>query len=202
MYKDAEAEIARIAEIAAKCPADLKVKCFEVLLNGYVQSELEKNKPPTSARGARELEREKTGGGEAASTVPSAALPRFQSLAKRTGISLAKLESLFDFNVDPFVLHAVTLPTGNAAQKARNVVLLVATRSHLATGGWSADWKEVISQCVAYNCYSQNNHVTNLEKGEGSTFVSIEAKKPIELSAAGIQEAEKLLKTLTESPAA
>jgi len=117
-------------------------------------------------------------------------------------VSIEKLESLFDFSVDPFALHAVALPGKNNAEKTRQVALLAASRSYLAAGAWSADWQEVKSLCVDHNCYDAPNHAVNLKKGASTTFKSVDAGKSIDLSSGGIQEAEKLLKSLAEGTTA
>lgn len=119
-------------------------------------------------------------------------------MAKRLGVALQKLEALFDFSVDPFGLHAVTVPGKNSAEKTRNVALLAASRSYLATGSWVADWQELKSLCVDQNCYDSANHAGNLKKGSGLRFKAVDPGKPVELSSGGIKEAEKLLKTLCE----
>ena len=201
MYKNGEAALDRIFELVAKCPKELQEKCFEVLLSGYVQIEAGGTKSQASAVQSQlsQQAQQQTPGTE--SQVPAAALPRFKNTAKRLGVGAEKLESLFDFTVDPFALHALTLPGKNSAEKPRQVALLAASRSHLAAGAWSGDWQEVKSLCVDYNCYDVANHAVNLKKGAGTTFKSVEAGKTIDLSTDGIQEAEKLLKALAEETA-
>lgn len=136
------------------------------------------------------------------SQIPSAVLTRLKNTAKRLGVTLQNLESLFDFSVDPFALHAITLPGKKNSDKSRNVALLAASRSYLATGSWCADWQEVKSLCVDHSCYDAANHAVNLKKGANRLFKGVEPGKPIGLSSGGIKEAEKLLKNLSEDAAA
>lgn len=198
MYKNGEAALDRILELVAKCPKELQDKCFEILLSGYVRIEVGTSKPATPTVLAQQSQQNQQRTDQLESHVPPAVLPRFKNAAKRIGLALDKLESLFDFSVDPFTLHPVTLPAKKNAEKTRQVALLAASRSYLAAGSWSADWQEVKSLCVDNNCYDAPNHTVNLKKGASSLFKSVDAGKSIELSSGGIKEAEKLLKSLAE----
>lgn len=197
MYKTGEAALDRILTLVAKCPKELQEKCFEVLLSGYVQMEVGPVRPPIAAAvDGNPAQSQKPPLAQHESNIPEAVLPRFKNTAKRIGVELDKLEALFDFNADPFALHAVTVPGKNNADKTRSVALLAAARSYLATGAWSADWQEVKALSVDQNCYDLANYSMTLKKAAGSLYKSVEPGKPIELSSAGIKEAEKLLKTL------
>jgi hypothetical protein len=198
MYKNGEGALERVLELVAKCPKEFQEKCFEVLLSGYVQLEVGAAKPPTPATQSQLGQQKQQQTPPAESHIPPVVLPRFKNTAKRLGVAIEKLESLFDFSVDPFALHAVTLPGKNNAEKARQVALLAAARSYLAAGSWSGDWQEVKSLCVDQNCYDAANHAVNLKKGASTMFKSVEPGKAIELSSGGVQEAEKLLKKLAE----
>lgn len=198
MYKNGEAALDRILELVAKCPKELQEICFEVLLSGYVQIEAGTVKPHA------QVEQTKQGLQADQQTlvtdpqIPQDVLTRLKNTAKRLGVILQKLESLFDFSVDPFTLHAITLPGKKNADKTRNVALLAAARSYLATGSWSADWQEVKSLCVDHSCYDGANHAVNLKKGSSTLFKGVKSGEPIELSSGGIKEAEMLLKNLSE----
>ncbi|GEM_PF-5715869 len=201
MYKNGEAALDRILELVAKCPKDLQEKCFEGLLLGYVQLEVGGTKPLSTAAESSQRERPRQDTPATESPIPPTALLRFKNTAKRLNVTVEKLDALFDFSVDPFVVHPVALTGKNNAEKARQVALIAASRSYLASGSWSADWQEVKALCVDYNCYDGGNHAVNLKKGAGAVFKVVEPGKAIELSSDGIKEAEKLLKRLAEGPA-
>ncbi len=194
MYQNGEAALDRILELVAKCPKELQDKCFEVLLAGYVQLQVNAVKP--QPQGGQPPKRDVPPRDE--SPIPPTALPRFNSMCTRLKVAPEKLETIFDFSVDPFALHAVNLPGKNDAEKTRQVALLAASRSYLAAGSRSADWQEVKSLCVDHNCYNSPNHVTNLKQWARKMFKGVEPGKPIQLSASGTKEAEKLLKKLAE----
>jgi len=125
MYKNGEAALDRILELVTKCPKELQEKCFEVLLSGYVQLEVGAVKPQAPPASGLQLQQPPQQPSSAESAIPPTVLPRFKNAAKRLGIGLDKLEGLFDFNVDPFGLHAVTIPGKNNAVKARSVRCLL-----------------------------------------------------------------------------
>jgi len=197
MYKNGEVSLARILELVTKCPKEFQEKCFEVLLSGYVHLEVGATKPPITE--SQIEQRQENAPSE--SHIPPAVLPRFKTMAKRLKVTMEKLETLFDFSVDPFALHAVTLPGKNNAEKTRQVVLLAASRSYLSAGLWCADWQEVKALCVNDNCYDSVNHAAILKKGASLIFKNVETGNPIELSSDGIKQAEKLLKSLAEETA-
>lgn len=195
MYSNAEETIKAILSLVELCPDQLKEKCFEVLLTGYVDSEVRKTVP--------QLGTPPPPPGQAppappALSIPTTILPRFHTMAKRIASDVQSLESIFDFNNDPFTFHPFQIPGGSKAEKTRNVALAIAARTYLATGSWTADWKEVKATCVDQNCYDRPNHVTYLRQGVSSLFKSIESEKTIELTSGGMQEAEKTLGLLAK----
>lgn len=198
MYKTGEAALDRILALVSKCPKEFQEKCFEVLLGGYVQMEVGALRLPSAPAAANPLQPPQMPPAQNESSIPQAVLPRFKNTAKRLGVELEKLEALFDFNADPFGLHAVTIPGKKNADKTRSVALLAAARSYLATGAWNADWQEVKALCVDQNCYDLANYSITLKKSAGTLFKTVEPGNPIELSSAGIKDAEKLLKALAE----
>ena len=197
MYKNGEAAIDRVLVLVAKCPQELQPKCFEILLNGYVQLQVNAAAPPVAGDLNQLQQLHKLQAPPPETDVPAAARTRFANTAKRIDVSLDKLESLFDFGVDPFTLQAVVLPGKNNAEKAREVALLAASRSYLATGSWSADWSEVKALCVDHNCYDKKNQLVNLKAGVNKNlFKAVELGGTIELAVNGVKKAEQLLKHL------
>lgn len=198
VFKDAEKQLESILKVVEKCPEPLKVKCFEILLTAYAEA-------ASREAGARSVTPvahtpppppPPPGG---ATQIPQSLQQRFGIMAKRIGVPVQNLERLFDFSAEPFTFHAFQLPGDKGAKKSRNVVLLVAAKSYLATGVWSADWAEVKAECTNHSCYDQDNHAANLKKGEGDEwFKAVNAGKPIELKPAGVTKAEELLKSLVE----
>jgi hypothetical protein len=198
MYKNGETAITRVLELTNKCPKELQEKCFELLLAGYVQLELV-GRPLTAPAGGKPADQTPAAPPSpmVEAAIPAAALNRFKTTAKRNNISLDNLANLFDFNSDPFTLQPVSLSGNKTADKARQVVLLAAVRSYLASGFWSADWQEVKSLCVDYSCYDLPNHSTNLKQGnKAGLFKAIERGKPIDLTPSGVTKAEELVKSL------
>jgi hypothetical protein len=151
MYKNGEAALDRILELVSKCPKDLQDTCFELLLSGYVQIEIGGAKPHVQAEQTKQGLQADPQTAVANPLIPPAVLTRLKNTAKRLGTTPQKLESLFDFSVDPFTLHAITLPGNKNADKTRNVALIAASKSYLATGSWSADWQEVKALCVDHS---------------------------------------------------
>ena len=189
MYEDGAKQLEAILALVKQCPEPLQEKCFTILLQGYVDSEQSRVVPQPSGTASLAL--------SADSPVPTATnLPpdvrnRIAALAKRLNVEPAQVEDQFDFTADPFVYHPMEAPGDNNADRTRNVTLLVAVRTYLATGSWSADWSEVKARCIDLNCYDGPNHATFLKRGKGTLFKTVEVGKTIELSGPGRTAAEQ-----------
>ena len=195
MYEDAESAIDRILAVVNKCPANLQERCFEVLLRGYVETQLGTGRrEATGSASSSKTTEHKT---DVDTHIPASVAPRFKSTAKRIAVDAAALERLFDFSNDPFTLHAVSVPGKGKAEKAKNVSLLLAAKSYLASGSWSADWQEIKSYCVDQNCYDRPNHVPTIRKS--IWFKNVSPGKPLELTSEGVKEAEKLLAKVAQA---
>jgi hypothetical protein len=188
MYEDGAKQLEAILALVKQCPEPLQEKCFTILLEGYVNSEQGRvvaPPPPATPAPASGVE-----------TVTAASLPqevrgRIAALAKRLNVDPVKVEDQFDFTADPFVYHPMEAPGDNNADRTRNVTLLVAVRTYLATGSWTADWSEVKARCIDLNCYDGPNHATFLKRAKGTLFKTVEVGKTIELSGPGRTAAEK-----------
>ncbi len=196
LYPDAEKHLGEILKIVESCPEDYKSKCFEILLQGYVTFQIGAT---TGVERRRETKREESDETSKETQIPTEILQRFRTFAKRLEVSPDKLELIFDFTTDPFIYQPFTPPGGSAAEKVRSIALVLAAKTYLTTGNWSADWKEVKSLCVDHSCYISKNHVTSLQKGKPALFKTVEAGQAIVLSPDGIKQAEAIIKALAES---
>jgi hypothetical protein len=196
LYPEAEKYIDEILKIVEKCPEPYKQKCFEILLQGYVTIQAKtaggENNPPKVKKLIAEDTLKET-------QIPTEILQRFKAFAKRLDVEPEKLERIFDFNLDPFVYQPFNPPGSTTAEKARSIALVLAAKSYLATGNWSADWKEIKSLCVDHNCYDSNNHSINIQNGQGNVFKTVETGKHVILSPDGQKQAENSLKSIIES---
>ncbi|WP_147298572.1 hypothetical protein [Lysobacter soli] len=124
MFDDAQAQVERILSIVQTCPEKFQEKCFEMLLNAYLESKA--LKPPSVASGSQGTPpagADLNGGVNApGNVVPEAIRTRFNSLTTRTKVSGARGAELFDFNVDPFTFHGISVPGASNREKTRNVV--------------------------------------------------------------------------------
>jgi hypothetical protein len=68
--------------------------------------------------------------------------------------------------------------------------LLLASKSYLLTGVWSADWQEWKAVCVDQDCYDRANTAKNMTS---PMFKSASSGEGIVLSSSGKTDAEKLI---------
>ena len=198
MFDDAEVQLQRILQLVEKCPAKLQEKAFEVLLQGYVQSQMpsgpdDETRQNENDPGSREKPRLDA---QTAAEIPEEIRARFSSTAKRIGIADRQFATLFDFSTDPFRYHALVVPGSSKAEKTRNVALLVAAKNYLVTGQWTGDWKEFRAMCVDQNCYDRANNPTYVKH---DYFKSATPDNGVTLSGSGERAAQELLATLSKS---
>lgn len=190
MFEDAKPQIENILALVALCPDKLQEKCFELLLGSYLQS-LSPSRPLGNPSSATSLDVPAPGelpvNAGAAASIPDVIKTRFNSLVSRTKVNSAKAADLFDFNVDPFTFHALSIPGSSNREKMRNVALLLALKGYLTSASWVADWKEFRATCIDHSCWDQNNVVTTMKN---EWFKAASAATNISLSGNGIKAAE------------
>ena len=199
MFENAEPVIDRILELVAKCPEPLQNKCFEILLNAYIESI--KPKAPAADLGARKQNDDKGKGKKDDPPVdlelPDEVRRRFKAFAGRAKTAEPLLATLFDFHNDPFTFDAgLSVPGNSGADKMRNVALLAAAKNYLATGNWTADWKEYRKMCVEQDCYDRANAGKNLNAKK--EWFSKATEDGITLAPGGVTAATTLIGTLSK----
>jgi hypothetical protein len=200
MYEDAKKEIDKILELVSGMPEALQARGFEILLGGYVAS-LQSPLPASKSANEKQLPSSDTAGQAGIEAVPQELRNRLKTLAGQAGVTVDALVNLFDFAVDPFTLGSFVLPGSKTADKARKLALLVAARSYIANGKWTADWNEVKAACVDHSCYDSGNFSNTMSKGKGGVFKSVNVGTSIELAATGQAEAKALLASLATDAA-
>jgi hypothetical protein len=192
MYEHTEKELDQILRLVEKCPEPLQLRCFEILLEGYVSSITGSGltPPPAAASADRTDMLPPPSPPDGGHGVPAEIQNRFKTTARRLGTEVADMAALFDFESDPFIFHALHVPGASKAEKSRNVALLIAAKTYLANGQWVADWKEFRAQCVDHNCFDRTNMGSYLKH---DYFKSASAEGGVALSASGIKAAETLL---------
>lgn len=199
MYVDAHQTLDDILVLVNKCPESLKEKCFELLLNAYLESKVVKIAPApyvpaispsaSTALGTNPIHTEP-------SALPEALKSRFGAAAGRIGVTVTQLGGLFDFQLDPYNYHALNVTGNNKADKSRNVGLLLCAKSYLTMSDWSADWKEFRAVCIDQECWDKANISTHL--GRSGYFKVASAGEGLMLNGSGVEAAQALLAQLIQ----
>lgn len=196
MFSDAEPQLEKILTLVQLCPEKLQEKCFELLLGAYLDSRLGRQSgvmPITDQSGVAPGADGSPGKNSITNAVPEVIRTRFNSLVARTKAPAAKATELFDFNVDPFIYHGVSIPGGSNREKMRNVALLLSLKSYLISASWVADWKEFRATCIDHSCWDQGNSQKVMNHEWFKTGSSAEG---ITLSPSGIKAAEVIFAKL------
>lgn len=202
MYEDAESTLTQILALVAKCPEKLQERCFELLMQAYLESKVPRAATP---QGQPETQPGVTpppaAPADPPASIPDALKSRFHATAGRLGVKVERLAGLFDFQLDPYNYHALVVPGDNKADRCRNVALLLCAKSYLTLGGdWSADWKEFRTVCLDQQCWDQANAGIYLSKT--GNFKTASAGEGISLSSKGVSAAQELLSGLLQVEAA
>lgn len=196
MFDDAQPQLERILALVQLCPEKLQEKCFELLLGAYLDSKSSKQTAaiPTSPLHTPAHSADGSSGSSGNTNVaPEVIRTRFSSLVARTKVSAVKAAELFDFNVDPFIYHGVSVPGTSNREKMRNVALLLSLKTYLTSANWFADWKEFRATCIDHSCWDPGNSAkaTNHE-----WFKTGSSAEGIILSPSGIKAADAIFAKL------
>jgi hypothetical protein len=208
MYEEAQPELDRIVTLVKSCPEEFQVKGFELLLHGYVESQLHrrpigtaKETPNGKGNGDGPPPDESDADGTDDVVVPAAIGPRFKILATRSNVTQKQLEDLFDFNVDPFTFASVTIEGKNYYEKARKVALLVGAKNYLNSGKWVANWEEIKALCMDNSCYDAGNFAKAMREATGTLFKTVVVPTYVELNNFGTTKAHELVGELAGNAA-
>lgn len=196
MFDDAQPQLEKILALVQLCPEKLQEKCFELLLGAYLDSKVSKQPAvtPTNPQNAPAPGTDgSSGNGGSTNIVPEAIRTRFNSLVARTKVPAVKATDLFDFNIDPFNYHGVSIPGSSNQEKMRNVALLLALKSYLTSANWDADWKEFGATCIDHSCWDRGNSTRAINH---EWFKKGSSSEGITLSQSGIKAAETLFAKL------
>lgn len=198
MYEDAEKTLEQILGLVARCPEGVRDKCFEMLLQAYLDSKVVSAPasaplPPVQTPAPPDGVIPPTAQ-SSANGLPDALKSRFAAAAGRLGVQMQQLAGLFDFQLDPYNYHALNVPGENKADKMRNVGLLLCAKSYLTMSGWDADWKEFRAVCIDQNCWDRANSNTHMSKS--GFFKTVSAADGMVLNSSGVEAAETLLSQL------
>jgi hypothetical protein len=195
MFDDAQPELEKILSLVQLCPEKLQERCFELLLSAYLESKIPR--PTVTAApqpaGVSAASADPSGSNGNANVVPEAIRTRFNALVTRSKVTAAAAAELFDFNVDPFTFHALSVPGSSNREKMRYIALLLALKGYLTSTNWIADWKEFRATCLDHSCWDQSN-VTTIMKHEW--FKNASMSENISLSPSGIKAADAIFAKL------
>lgn len=192
MFDDAQPELERILSLVQICPEKLQERCFELLLGAYLDSKLPKRPIEMLANPQQAVVQGIDGAPTSSGStniVPEVIRTRFNSLSARAKVPPVRASELFDFNVDPFIFHGVSVPGSSTREKMRNVALLLSLKSYLTSASWVADWKEFRVTCMDHSCWDQKNAPTAMSH---NWFKTASSAAGITLSPAGTKAAELL----------
>lgn len=196
MFDDAQPQLEKILALVQLCPEKLQEKCFELMLGAYLDSKVPKQ-PAVMPSGPQNAASQGADGSSGSSgntnVVPEVIRTRFNSLIARTKVSATKATELFDFNVDPFTYHGVSVPGSSNQEKMRNVALLLSLKSYLTSANWEADWKEFRATCMDHSCWDQGNYTKAMNH---DSFKKGSSAEGITLSPSGIKAAEAIFAKL------
>ncbi len=196
MFDDARPHLEKILELVQLCPEKLHEKCFELLLGAYLDSKGPNQRSPILFDAQNTLAQdtdEPSDQTKNTNAIPEAIRTRFNSLVARSKVSATKATELFDFNVDPFTYHGISVPGSSNREKMRNVALLLALKGYLTSASWSADWKEFRATCMDHSCWDRANSPVTMNH---EWFKVGSAAEGIILSPSGIKAAEAIFAKL------
>jgi hypothetical protein len=198
--------ISEFVALAKDCPENLQEKCFELLLNDYLQQtkpkapidKIENKQNDTGGTGGRkkEEEKEKPRQEDIAETDLHVKARQF---LKKAGLSVEHINELFYKEEGNFLPLYDDLKTTKASESEIRIALLHALLKGLHTGDFEFNGESVREEAQVRKCYDAPNFAAHFKNSkelfEGFTKYS-KTSPTIKLSAEGKTKLAEVIKDL------
>ena len=180
---DLKADVLDIAAIAAACPEALQEKCFELLLQDYLQSRRGLAGPiqdvPVNAegeiqdRGDSESDEKSTDDAAQEDIAPADLHVKTRRFLQKYNLSIEDINQIF-YKEGSLILPLYDdLRTTRMAETQIRIALLQALRNAIDTGEFEFSGEDIRSECQARKSYDAGNFTANF-KNNASLFDGFE----------------------------
>lgn len=194
-------KIAEFAEIAKSCPENLQEKCFEILLDNYLDTLTRAETTAvsvTAGRVKKEEEKEKQRVKQQEITQADLHV-KSRRFLKKYNVTLDEINQIFYKEGDKLSPLFDDLKTTKSSESQIRIALLKALEIGLIDGEFSFNGEEIRHECEIRKCYDRANF-TSIFKKNAELFYKFEkytkTSPRIKLSEKGFEQLAELIKEL------
>jgi hypothetical protein len=187
MVTELKDKILEIASIAKQCPENLQEKCFEVLLNDFLEKQSRLNKgtalsPPGGGSRSGDEDDSKKGVEAQQEDISEKDLHvKAKRFLKSNNLTIDQINQLFYKEGDKVLSLYDDLKTTKASESQVRIALLHALKNGIRSGEFEFNGEEVRSECNIRKCYDPKNFTANLKNNKDlfENFENYRKKSPV-----------------------
>jgi len=169
MYQKLKSEILDIIDIVNKCPENLREKCFELLLNNYLETE-----KPTKSEAVSMIVKSENQPIKAEPSIndqgtslyellPTDFPVKVQRFLETNGVSFEMINKLYYKENGQILPLYESLKSTQMSECQIRLALLTAFENSFATGEMKFNGEEVRKRCQQMKCYDGSNFAANFK---------------------------------------
>lgn len=168
MYEELKAEIKEIIEITKECPAELQQKCFEILLDNYLQkfraTKIVQTVPIQIEDRADEIVVENNEASTSASDITENDFHvKVRRFFQTNNISVNDLNKIYYKENGQLLPYYESMHSTKMSECQLRLTLLTAFEAGFANGEFVVNGENVRKRCQELKCYDSPNFATNFK---------------------------------------
>ena len=198
MVTELKDKVLEIVSIAKECPENLQEKCFELLLQDFLEKQSQT--PPGSAEEeAAEEDLQERGGSQQEDLLEKDLHLKARRLLKSNDLTMDNINQIFYKEGEKILPLYDDLKTTKASESQLRIAMLKALKNGLRSGEFEFDGEEVREECQLRKCYDAANFTANFKNNKEffEEFTKYNKKSPIiRLSKEGKSELVSIIREL------
>ena len=180
MYEELKAEIKEIIEITKECPAELQQRCFEILLDNYLQKfKTTRSVQTVIAQNEDKVDESSIESNEVSTTTSDITENDFHVKVRKffqlNNINVTDLNRIYYKENGQLLPYYESMHSTKMSECQIRLTLLTAFEEGFATGDFAVNGENVRKRCQELKCYDSPNFATNF-KNNAALFDNWEDK--------------------------
>ena len=168
MYEELKAEIKEIIEITKECPAELQQRCFEILLDNYLQKfKTTRSVQTVIAQNEDKVDESSIESNEVSTTTSDITENDFhvkvRKLFQLNNINVTDLNRIYYKENGQLLPYYESMHSTKMSECQIRLTLLTAFEEGFATGDFAVNGENVRKRCQELKCYDSPNFATNFK---------------------------------------
>ena len=168
MYEELKAEIKEIIEITKECPAELQQRCFEILLDNYLQKfKTTRSVQTVIAQNEDKVDESSIESNEVSTTTSDITENDFHVKVRKffqlNNINVTDLNRIYYKENGQLLPYYESMHSTKMSECQIRLTLLTAFEEGFATGDFAVNGENVRKRCQELKCYDSPNFATNFK---------------------------------------